>query len=70
MNKSLENYECNGQLTINDYLRSLIADKKVMDLTEYINSQGKAQYTQVKDIIKQYVDDEDLLDSLTNRVSV
>lgn len=59
-----------GQLTITDYLRSQIELKQVMDLTEWINNQGKAQYCQVKDIISEYLTDEDLIDSLTNRVSV
>ena len=56
-----------GQLTITDYLRSQIELKQVMDLTEWINNQGKAQYCQVKDIISEYLTDEDLIDSLTNR---
>ena len=59
-----------GQITITDYLRSQIELKQVMDLTEWINNQGKAQYCQVKDIISEYLTDEDLIDSLTNRVSV
>lgn len=58
------------QLTITDYLKSQIELKQVMDLTEWINNQGKAQYCQVKDIISEYLTDEDLIDSLTNRVSV
>ena len=35
------------QLTITDYLKSQIKIKNVMDLTAFINSQGKAQYTQI-----------------------
>lgn len=60
----------NGQLTITDYLKSQIELRKVMDLTSWINTQGKAQYGQVGDIIRKYVADEEVADSLTNAVSV
>lgn len=59
-----------GQITLTEYLKTLIEDRKVWDLTTYINSKGKAQYTQIKDIIAEYIEDERLLDSLTNQVSV
>ena len=60
-----------GQITLTDYLRSQIELKQVMDLTEWINTQdkGKAQYGQIKDIIREYVSDEDVLDRLTNKIS-
>ena len=63
-----------GQLTITDYLKSQIKIKNVMDLTAFINSQGKAQYTQIGDVIhnsyERYKDDEDILDRITNAMSV
>ena len=59
-----------GQLTITDYLKSQIGLKQVMDLTEWINHQGKAQFHQVKDIIREFISDEELLDRMTNKVSV
>ena len=63
-----------GQLTITDYLKSQIKIKNVMDLTTFINSQGKAQYTQIGEIIhnsyERYKDDEDMLDRMTNAMSV
>lgn len=68
-----------GQLTITDYLKSQIELKQIMDLTEWINNQGKAQYCQVKDIITEQLTDkellekltdEELIDRLTNKVSV
>ena len=59
------------QLTITDYFKSRIELKKVMDLTEWINSQGKAQYTQVRDLVRKHIpDNEYLLDSLSNAISV
>lgn len=61
-------------MEISDYFRSQIADKKVMDFTSWINSQGKAQYTQIGEVIKDSYesnkDDDDLIDRLTNSVSV
>ena len=57
------------QLTITDYLKSQIEIKKVMDLTEWINNQGKAQYFQVRDIISGYIANEMLVDQITNKVS-
>ena len=63
-----------GQLTITDYLKSQIKIKNVMDLTDFINSQGKAQYTQIGEIIhnsyEHYKGDKDMLDRMTNAMSV
>ena len=59
-----------GQLTITDYLKSQIELKQVMDMTEWINQQGDAQYFQVKKIIKEFITDEELLDRITNKVSI
>ena len=63
-----------GQLTITDYLKSQIKIKNVMDLTTFINSQGKAQYTQIGEIIhnsyEHYKGDKDMLDRMTNAMSV
>lgn len=45
-----------------------------MDLTQYINSQGKAQYTQIGEVVRNTYnlnkDSEELLDRLTNAISV
>ena len=63
-----------GQLTITDYLKSQIKIKNVMDLTAFINSQGKAQYTQIKDIVsktyEQNKDSDCVIGRITNAVSV
>ena len=63
-----------GQLTITDYLKSQIKIKNVMDLTAFINSQGKAQYTQIEDIVsktyEQIKDSDDVIGRITNAVSV
>lgn len=70
----LDNYECEGQLELNDYFKSKIVSKKVKDLTSWINSQGKAQYTQIGEVIsrtyEQEKDTNELIDRLTNAVSV
>ena len=63
-----------GQLTITDYLKSQIKIKNVMDLTAFINSQGKAQYNQIEDIViktyEQNKDSDDVIGRITNAVSV
>ena len=63
-----------GQLTITDYLKSQIELKNVMDLTAFINSHGKAQYTQIKDIVSKTYDQnktsDDVVGRITNAVSV
>ena len=63
-----------GQLTITDYLKSQIKIKNVMELTAFINSQGKAQYTQIEDIVsktyEQNKDSDDVIGRITNAVSV
>ena len=62
------------QLTITDYLKSQIKIKNVMDLTSFINSKGKAQYTQIEDIVsktyEQSKDSDDVIGRITNAVSV
>ena len=58
-----------GQLTITDYLKSQIELKQVMDMTEWINQQGVAQYIQIKNILREFIADEELLERITNKVS-
>lgn len=47
----LEHYECDGQLTITDLLKSKIEIRQVKDFTGFLNSQGKSQYKQIGDIV-------------------
>lgn len=73
---NFDNYECDGQIDITDYLKSKIVSEKVMDLTEWINSQGEAQYTQIKNVVREACETYELplnseqIDLLTNSVSV
>lgn len=64
----------NYQFSINDYLSMGIKNRTVMDLTSWINSQGKAQYQQMADVINKayedYKNDAEILDRMTNAVSV
>ena len=63
-----------GQLTITDYLKSQIKIKNVMDLTAFINSHGKSQYTQIEDIVRKTYEQnkapDDAIGRITNAVSV
>ena len=63
-----------GQLTITDYLKSKIELRQVDDFTSFLNNQGKSQYQQIGDIIKQTYeqckDNDDFLDCMTNKVSI
>ena len=61
-----------GQITITEWLQSKIKRREVMDLTAWINSQGKSQYEQIKDVIRKSgsLTDEEQIDRLTNCVSV
>lgn len=67
-------YEVDGQLSITDYLKSQIELRKVDDFTAFLNKQGKSQYQQIGDVISKayedYKDEEDMLDRITNRVSI
>ncbi len=69
-----DNYSCDGQIEMTDYLKSKIKSGRVKDLTAWINSQGKAQYTQIGDVVKsayeRYKDSPELVDRITNAVSV
>ena len=66
--------QCDGQIEMSDYLKSKIKSGRVKDLTAWINSQGKAQYTQIGDVVKsayeRYKDSPELVDRITNAVSV
>lgn len=67
-------YECQGQITMTEYLQSKIKCGEVKDLTAWINSQGKAQYTQIGEVVKKacdkYRDDPEFEDRLTNAISI
>ena len=66
--------QCDGQIEITDYLKSKIKSGMVKDLTAWINSKGKAQYTQIGEIVRDTYEREkdspDLVDRITNAVSV
>lgn len=66
--------QCEGQLELTDFLASKVKRKTVKDLTEWINSQGKAQYTQIGEVVKKafddYKDDPNFVDRLTNVISI
>ena len=67
-----DNYECDGQISMTDYLAQKIEKKKVKDLTEWINAQGKCQFDQIGDVIRasKLLDDEEDIYILTNKISV
>ena len=66
--------QCEGQIEMTDYLKSKIKCGSIKDLTEWINSQGKAQYTQIGEVVRsayeRYKDSPELVDRITNAVSV
>ena len=63
-----------GQFELTDFLSKKIESKSVMDLTAWINSQGKAQYAQIceviEDVYNREKDSGELIEKLTNAVSV
>ena len=66
--------QCDGQIEMTDYLKSKIKSGMVKDLTAWIKSQGKAQYTQIEEVIRETYerekDSDELADRITNAVSV
>ena len=66
--------QCDGQIEITDYVKSKIKSGRVKDLTAWINSQGKAQYTQIGEVVRdayeRYKDSDELVNRITNAVSV
>ena len=66
--------QCDGQIEMTDYLKSKIKSGRVKDLTAWINSQGKAQYAQIGEVVRETYerekDSDDLIDRITNAVSV
>ena len=69
-----DNYECEGQIEMTEYLASKVKRGQIKDLTAWINSQGKAQYTQIGEVVRETYEREkdsaDLVDRITNAVSV
>lgn len=63
-----------GQFELTDFLGKKIESKSVMDLTAWINSQGKAQYAQIGEVVRNAYnlnkDSAELIERLTNAVSV
>ena len=57
-----------------DYLKSKIKSGRVKDLTAWINSQGKAQYAQIGEVVRETYerekDSDELVGRITNAVSV
>ena len=66
--------QCDGQIEMTDYLKSKIKSGRAKDLTAWINSQGKAQYTQIGEIVRETYerekDSDELVGRITNAVSV
>ena len=66
--------QCEGQIEMTDYLASKVKRGQIKDLTAWINSQGKAQYTQIGEVVRETYEREkdspDLVDRITNAVSV
>ena len=66
--------QCDGQIEMTDYLKSKIRCGVVKDLTAWINSQGKAQYAQIGEVVRNSYernkDSDELVDRITNAVSV
>ena len=66
--------QCDGQIEMTDYIKSKIKSGRVKDLTAWINSQGKAQYTQIGEVVRETYDREkdsdELVDRSANAVSV
>lgn len=66
--------QCDGQIEMTDYLKSKIKSGRVKDLTAWINNQGKAQYTQIGEVVadayERYKDSDELVGRITNAVSV
>ena len=66
--------QCEGQIEMTDYLASKVKRGQIKDLTEWINSQGKAQYTQIGEVVRETYEREkdspDLVGRITNAVSV
>lgn len=66
--------QCEGQIEMTDYLASKVKRVQIKDLTAWINSQGKAQYTQIGEVVRDTYEREkdspDLVDRITNAVSV
>ena len=66
--------QCDGQIEMTDYLKSKIKSGRVKDLTAWINSQGKAQYTQIGEVVRDTYerekDSDELVDRIANAVSV
>ena len=66
--------QCDGQIEMTDYFKSKIKSGRVKDLTAWINNQGKAQYAQIGEVVRETYerekDSDELVGRITNAVSV
>ena len=66
--------QCDGQIEITDYLKPMIISGRAKDLTAWINSKGKCQYDEIKEVVRATYDREKdsayLVDRMTNAVSI
>ena len=66
--------QCDGQIEMTDYLKYKIKSGRVKYLTAWIKSQGKAQYTQIGEVVRDTYerekDSDELVGRITNAVSV
>ena len=66
--------QCEGQIEMTDYLATKVKRGQIKDLTAWINSQGKAQYTQIGEVVRETYEREkdsaELVGRITNAVSV
>ena len=66
--------QCDGQIEMTDFLKSKIKSGRLKGLTAWINSQGKAQYTKIGEVVRDTYerekDSDELVDRITNAVSV
>ena len=61
--------QCEGQIEMTDYLKSKIKSGRAKDLTAWINSQGKAQYTQIGEVVRETYEREKESRNLVGRIT-
>lgn len=69
-------YECDGQINFKDYFQKPKLDIKPKNLVDFINGMGICQYKQIRNVVRETVDQgkyevsEEAIERITNNVSV
>ena len=65
---NFDNYECEGQMELDEYFMRQIKCGKVMSISEWVNASGNSQHEEIKEIIKENIINENTADKIASAI--